>query len=67
MENEGSIDRGVRIVIGILVLSLTFFGPHTLWGLLGLIPLATGILGTCPLYNVLHINTCKRVDHPAQG
>ncbi len=56
--NEGMIDRALRIVAGIGVLSLAFVGPHTPWGYLGIVPLATGLIGWCPLYALLRINTC---------
>lgn len=58
MTNEGTIDRAVRIVLGLGVLSLAFLGPRTPWGYVGIIPLATGLLGFCPLYRVLGISTC---------
>jgi hypothetical protein len=45
------------VVLGIGLLSLTFVGPHTLWGLLGLLPLATGAVGFCPLYRALGVAT----------
>ena len=48
--NIGSIDRLVRVVLGVGLLLLTFEGPRTAWGYLGLIPLITGLLGYCPLY-----------------
>ncbi len=57
--NEHSLDRLVRVAIGLIALSLVFVGPHTAWGWLGLIPLATGTLGTCPLYTLLGISTCS--------
>jgi hypothetical protein len=57
--NEGAIDRGIRIVFGLALLSLIFFGPRTWWGIVGLVPLITGIVGTCPLYSLLGINTCR--------
>ncbi len=57
--NEGAADRVLRIVIGLAVLSLVVVGPKTLWGLFGLVPLATGIAGTCPLYSIVGINTCS--------
>ncbi len=60
MENEGKIDRSARIVVGLALLSLVFFGPHTPWGLVGLLPLVTGLVGWCPLYRVLHVDTCHR-------
>ena len=55
--NIGSTDRLLRIVVGIALLSLVFVGPHTAWGWLGLVPLATGLLRFCPLYTVLGIRS----------
>lgn len=57
--NEGMIDRVVRTLVGIALLSLAFVGPKTLWGYVGLVPLATGLLGWCPLYTLLGISTCR--------
>jgi hypothetical protein len=56
-QNEGTLDRGVRIVLGLALLSLVFLGPHSWFGLIGLVPLATGLVGFCPLYRVLGIRT----------
>jgi len=56
--NEGGVDRIVRIVLGIGLLLLTVVGPHTWWGLVGLIPLVTGFVGFCPLYRLAGISTC---------
>ena len=56
--NEHPAERFLRVVLGLGLLSLTFLGPKTPWGLLGLIPLATGFLGSCPLYTMLGFNTC---------
>lgn len=61
--NESSIDRIIRLVIGVALLSLVFVGPKTLWGLIGLIPLATAAIGFCPLYSILGINSCHRREH----
>ena len=58
LTNESSIDRALRVVIGIVVLSLVVVGPKTMWGLLGLVPLLTGLVGFCPLYRLLGISTC---------
>ncbi|MCB9931816.1 MAG: DUF2892 domain-containing protein [Planctomycetes bacterium] len=58
MKNEGTIDRVIRVLVGLGVLSLVFVGPKTLWGLLGLVPMLTGLLGRCPLYTLLGIKTC---------
>lgn len=58
MKNEGTVDCTVRIVAGLVILSLTLVGPQSLWGLVGLVPLATGIFGFCPLYRIVGMNTC---------
>lgn len=56
--NEGRLDRGIRVVLGLALLSLTVIGPHTLWGLVGLVPLITGAVGSCPLYSLFGLSTC---------
>jgi hypothetical protein len=62
--NEGTADRTVRVLLGIVLLSLTFVGPRTPWGLIGLVPLLTGILGICPLYSLVGISTCPMRKAP---
>ena len=59
-KNEGAVDRGFRVVLGAVLLSLVFFGPHTAWGWIGIVPLLTGVVGTCPLYNLVGMNTCPK-------
>jgi hypothetical protein len=56
--NEHPIERGLRVVVGLVGLSLVFVGPQSLWGLFGLVPLATGLVGSCPLYTLLGFSTC---------
>ncbi|MFA6958798.1 MAG: DUF2892 domain-containing protein [Thermoanaerobaculia bacterium] len=56
--NEGTIDRALRVIVGLAALSLTVVGPRTMWGLIGLVPLVTGVLGSCPLYTLLGLSTC---------
>jgi hypothetical protein len=56
--NEGTLDRGLRILAGLVLISLVFIGPQTPWGWIGIVPLVTGLVGYCPLYTVLGINTC---------
>jgi hypothetical protein len=56
--NAGNIDRAIRILVGLALLALVFVGPQTPWGWIGLVPLITGLVGFCPLYRVLGINTC---------
>ena len=58
--NVGSVDRVFRIVLGLVLIALVFVGPQTPWGWLGIIPLATGLLRTCPAYSIFGLNTCKR-------
>lgn len=55
--NIGTIDRTVRIVVGIVLLALVFTGPRTPWGWIGIVPLATGLVGFCPMYALLHRST----------
>ncbi|MEJ2410567.1 MAG: DUF2892 domain-containing protein [Novosphingobium sp.] len=56
--NVGGIDRLLRIILGIVLLALVFVGPKTSWGLIGIVPLVTGLFRTCPLYSMLGIRTC---------
>jgi hypothetical protein len=65
--NEGSLDRWLRAIIGIVLLSLVFVGPRTPWGWLGLVPLATGLVGFCPLYRVLGLSTCPLQGRPGRA
>lgn len=60
--NVGDIERVVRVVAGLAILSLVFVGPQSLWGLVGLVPVFTGLTGWCPPYQLLGISTCKRKD-----
>lgn len=56
--NEGGIDRIVRIVAGLVLLGLMAMGTIGWWGWLGVVPLATGLIGWCPVYTLLGMNTC---------
>lgn len=55
--NCGTLDRAIRIVAGVAILSLVFWGPHTHWGYLGFAPLLTGAIGWCPLYIPFNVST----------
>ena len=57
--NVGGIDRILRIVFGVVLVALAATGTVGVWGWLGLVPLATGLLGWCPPYSLFGINTCK--------
>jgi hypothetical protein len=59
-KNVGNAERAIRIIVGLVVISLVFIGPQSPWGWLGLVPLATGLIGWCPPYSLLGINTCKK-------
>ena len=56
--NEGKLDRIIRVILGLVLLSLIVTGPQTMWGLVGIIPLMTGLVGFCPLYKLLGLKTC---------
>lgn len=57
--NMGTVDRGIRAIVGLVLIALVFVGPQTAWGWLGLIPLATALMGNCPAYSILGVKTCK--------
>lgn len=57
--NGSTLDRLARVSVGVVLLSLVFIGPHTLWGRVGLVPLLTGIFGFCPVYGLLGVSTCR--------
>lgn len=57
--NEGTVDRAVRIALGVALLAMVFVGPQTWLGWLGIVPLATGLVGFCPLYRLLGVRTTK--------
>lgn len=60
MKNSGTIDRVLRIILGLALLSQVFYGPigPAVWAWIGVVPLATGLMGWCPLYTLLGIKTC---------
>ncbi len=57
--NVGTIDRILRIVVGLVLIALVFVGPKTPWGWIGVVPLLTGLLRFCPAYTLLGLNTCS--------
>ena len=56
--NEGNVDRALRVLAGIALIALAVTGTIGMWGWIGIVPLATGLVGWCPLYTMLGINTC---------
>lgn len=64
MSNVGGIDRVLRIIVGIVLISLVFIGDqiigqNVVWGWIGIVPLATGILKFCPVYSLFGFKTCS--------
>ncbi len=59
-QNIGTTERAIRAIVGIGLISLVFIGPQTVWGWIGVVPLATAIIGWCPPYALLGINTCSK-------
>lgn len=57
IQNVGNIDKWIRIVAGVTLLGLGAFGPVGWWGLIGIVPLATGLMGSCPAYSLIGVNT----------
>ena len=58
MSNVGGIDRVLRILVGLALISLVFIGPKVIWGWVGVVPLLTGIFKFCPAYKLIGVNTC---------
>ena len=58
-ENVGSTDRVIRIILGLVLLSLVFIGPQTPWGWFGAVSIVTAVLKWCPAYRIFGINTCS--------
>lgn len=61
--NVGVIDRAIRIIIGVALIAGFFLNPDGQYRwlyLLGIVPLLTGVFGTCALYSILGVNTCRR-------
>ena len=59
MKNVGSVDKILRIVVSLALIAIVFVGPQTPWGWIGVVPLLTALLGFCPLYRLIGLNTCR--------
>ena len=57
--NVGTVDRVLRIVLGLALIALAATGTVGWWGYLGVVPLATALFRFCPAYPLLGINTCS--------
>ena len=58
--NEGTLDRIIRATAGVVLIGLTVSGAIGMWGWIGVVPLATSLIGYCPAYTLLGINTCGK-------
>jgi len=57
--NVGNVDRAARITIGFILCLAALLGVLGPWAWIGVVPLATGIVGTCPVYSLFGVNTCS--------
>lgn len=60
LRNEGTLDRALRVIVGLALIAMVFVGPQVAWGWIGVVPLLTGLVGFCPLYRLVGLNTCPR-------
>lgn len=58
-KNMGTADRVIRIVLGLALIAIAVAGPKVVWGWIGVVPLATALIGWCPAYSLFGIRTCK--------
>jgi hypothetical protein len=58
-KNEGGLDRGIRVIAGLALITLTLMGQIGAWGWIGALPLLTGLIGWCPAYSLIGLKTCK--------
>lgn len=58
--NVGSLDRIVRIIVGLALIAMAVMGTIGWWGYIGIVPLLTGLMQRCPAYSLLGVSTCPR-------
>ncbi len=58
-KNIGSAERVIRVIVGLAIISLAFWGPMSPWAYLGVIPIITGLIGWCPPYAIFGFSTCS--------
>jgi hypothetical protein len=61
--NVGAGDRALRVTLGALLFAMVFVGPTTPWGIVGIVPLLTGLTGSCPIYRALGVTTARPSIH----
>jgi hypothetical protein len=57
--NAGTVDRALRVIVGLVLVGLAAAGTIGVWGWIGVVPLVTGLIGFCPAYTILGISTCS--------
>lgn len=62
-KNIGNLDKIIRVLAGLILLALVFFGPQSVWGWIGLPVILIALFGWCPLYKMLGVSTCKRCNN----
>lgn len=65
--NVGTIDRVIRIVLGLVLIGLAVTGTVGWWGWIGILPLATGLFKFCPAYTLVGVNTCPAKKNKGGG
>ena len=63
-KNVGQIDKIIRIAVGLLLIVLALMGTIGWWGWIGIVPIATGLMGSCPAYSLLGFSTCPLENKP---
>lgn len=61
-QNVGGIDKVIRAIVGLALISLVFIGPQTPWGWIGVLPLATALFNFCPLYPFIGFSSRKKTS-----
>ncbi|WP_210397336.1 YgaP family membrane protein [Motiliproteus sediminis] len=59
-QNIGTVDKALRILVGLALIAMVFVGPQTPWGWIGVAVILIALVGMCPLYKILGISTCKK-------
>ncbi len=58
--NIGTMDQVIRMVVGLVLISLVFIGPQTMWGWLGVVVIGIAVTGFCPAYKLLGFSSCSK-------
>lgn len=56
--NEHPVERAARVVLGVALIAMAAMGTIGVWGYIGVVPLLTGAVGSCPLYTLFGLSTC---------